>query len=160
MTRTPEKVKAFLSRDQYRLYKLIWERYVASQMAPAVMDAVSADIRVGDALFRATGSTVRFPGFMKVYVEGTDDNKTEEDGRLPELEKGETLKRKAVQPKQHFTQPPPRYTEARLVRTLEELGIGRPSTYAPTLETIQKRGYVALEDRRSYRRSWERSSPN
>ncbi|MGI6126071.1 MAG: type I DNA topoisomerase [Planifilum sp.] len=148
VTRTPEKVKAFLSRDQYRLYKLIWERYVASQMAPAVMDAVSADIRVGDALFRATGSTVRFPGFMKVYVEGTDDNKTEEDGRLPELEKGETLKRKAVQPKQHFTQPPPRYTEARLVRTLEELGIGRPSTYAPTLETIQKRGYVALEDRR------------
>jgi DNA topoisomerase I len=148
VTRTPEKVKAFLSRDQYRLYKLIWERYVASQMAPAVMDAVSADIRVGDALFRATGSTVRFPGFMKVYVEGTDDNKTEEDGRLPELEKGEALKRKAVQPKQHFTQPPPRYTEARLVRTLEELGIGRPSTYAPTLETIQKRGYVALEDRR------------
>ncbi|GAA5346236.1 DNA topoisomerase-1 [Planifilum fimeticola] len=146
--RTPEKVKSYLSRDQYRLYKLIWERYVASQMAPAVMDAVTADIRVGDALFRATGSTVKFPGFMKVYVEGTDDNKTEEEARLPELEKGETLKRKSVQPKQHFTQPPPRYTEARLVRTLEELGIGRPSTYAPTLETIQKRGYVTLEDRR------------
>jgi DNA topoisomerase I len=148
VARTPERVKSYLSRDQYRLYKLIWERFVASQMAPAVMDAVSADIRVGDALFRATGSTVKFPGFMKVYVEGTDDNKSEEDGRLPELEKGETLKRKSVQPKQHFTQPPPRYTEARLVRTLEELGIGRPSTYAPTLETIQKRGYVTLEDRR------------
>lgn len=148
VARTPEMVKGFLSRDQYRLYKLIWERFVASQMAPAVMDAVSADIRVGDALFRATGSTVKFPGFMKVYVEGTDDNHAEEDGRLPELEKGETLKRKSVQPKQHFTQPPPRYTEARLVRTLEELGIGRPSTYAPILETIQKRGYVTLEDRR------------
>ncbi|MFS8514664.1 MAG: type I DNA topoisomerase, partial [Planifilum fulgidum] len=128
VARTPEKVKSYLSRDQFRLYKLIWERYVASQMAPAVMDAVSADIRAGDALFRATGSTVKFPGFMKVYVEGTDDNKNEEEGRLPELEKGEALKRKSVRPKQHFTQPPPRYTEARLVRTLEELGIGRPST--------------------------------
>ena len=85
---------------------------------------------------------------MKVYVEGTDENKNEEDGLLPELEEGETLKRKSVQPKQHFTQPPPRYTEARLVRTLEELGIGRPSTYAPTLETIQKRGYVTMEDSR------------
>ncbi|MBO2531708.1 MAG: type I DNA topoisomerase [Thermoactinomycetaceae bacterium] len=148
VARTPEMVKSYLSRDQYRLYKLIWERFVASQMASAIMDAVSADIRAGDALFRATGSTVRFPGFMKVYVEGSDENKTEEDGRLPELERGETLRRKSVQPKQHFTQPPPRYTEARLVRTLEELGIGRPSTYAPTLETIQKRGYVTLEDGR------------
>lgn len=146
--RTPSSLKGVLSRDQMRLYKLIWERFVASQMAPAVMDAVSVDIRAGEALFRATGSKVKFPGFMKVYVEGTDDNKKDEDKFLPALEKGEKLKRKSIDPQQHFTQPPPRYTEARLVKTLEEKGIGRPSTYAPTLETIQKRGYVRLEDRR------------
>lgn len=146
--RTPDSLKGHLSRDQMRLYKLIWERFVASQMAPAVLDAVSADIRAGEALFRATGSKVKFPGFMKVYVEGTDDNKKEEDKYLPALEAGQSLKRKSIDPKQHFTQPPPRYTEARLVKTLEEKGIGRPSTYAPTLDTIQKRGYVQLEDRR------------
>ncbi|MDR6224194.1 type I DNA topoisomerase [Desmospora profundinema] len=146
--RTPDSLKGILGRDQMRLYKLIWERFVASQMAPAVLDAVSADIRVGEALFRATGSKVKFPGFMKVYVEGNDDNKKEEDKMLPALEEGQTLKRKSIDPKQHFTQPPPRYTEARLVKTLEEKGIGRPSTYAPTIDTIQKRGYVQLEDRR------------
>ncbi|PTM58980.1 type I DNA topoisomerase [Desmospora activa] len=146
--RTPDSLKGYLGRDQMRLYKLIWERFVASQMAPAVLDAVSADIRVGDALFRATGSKVKFPGFIKVYVEGNDDNKKEEDKYLPALEVGQPLKRKSIDPKQHFTQPPPRYTEARLVKTLEEKGIGRPSTYAPTIDTIQKRGYVQLEDRR------------
>ncbi|SFS54381.1 type I DNA topoisomerase [Marininema halotolerans] len=146
--RTPSAMKPFLSRDQNRLYKLIWERFVASQMAPAVMDAISADILVGDALFRATGSKVKFPGFMKVYVEGNDDNKKEEDKYLPQLEVGQKLKKDKIDPKQHFTQPPPRYTEARLVKTLEEKGIGRPSTYAPTLDTIQKRGYVMLEDKR------------
>ncbi|SDW51959.1 DNA topoisomerase I [Marininema mesophilum] len=146
--RTPREMKPFLSRDQNRLYKLIWERFVASQMASAVMDAISADILVGDALFRATGSKVKFPGFMKVYVEGNDDNKKEEDKYLPALEAGQKLKKKKLDPKQHFTQPPPRYTEARLVKTLEEKGIGRPSTYAPTLDTIQRRGYVMLEDKR------------
>ncbi|CAM3630374.1 MULTISPECIES: type I DNA topoisomerase [Paenibacillus] len=146
--RDPESVKPFMSRDQLRLYKLIWERFVASQMASAVLDTLSVDISAGTAVFRATGSKVRFPGFMKVYVEGNDDGTTEEDKYLPELHTGDKLDKQDIEPKQHFTQPPPRYTEARLVRTLEELGIGRPSTYAPTLETIQKRGYVAIEDKK------------
>jgi DNA topoisomerase-1 len=118
------------------------------QMAPAVLDTVTADIVAGDAVFRASGSQVKFPGFMKVYVEGTDDVQKEEDKMLPPLEAKQELALEEIEPKQHFTQPPPRYSEARLVKTLEELGIGRPSTYAPTLETIQKRGYVALQDRR------------
>ncbi|WP_054949883.1 type I DNA topoisomerase [Numidum massiliense] len=146
--REPASVKAHLSRDQYRLYKLVWERFVASQMAPAVMDTVSADLHAGDALFRATGSKLKFPGFMKVYVEGKDDAKREEDKFLPPLEEGQQYEAQKIDPQQHFTQPPPRYSEASLVKTLEELGIGRPSTYAPTLDTIQKRGYVALEERR------------
>ncbi|EHB67368.1 MULTISPECIES: type I DNA topoisomerase [Paenibacillus] len=146
--RDPESVKPYMSRDQLRLYKLIWERFVASQMASAVLDTLSVDISAGTAVFRATGSKVRFPGFMKVYVEGNDDGTTEEDKYLPELHTGDQLDKQDIEPKQHFTQPPPRYTEARLVRTLEELGIGRPSTYAPTLETIQKRGYVAIEDKK------------
>ncbi|WP_050181465.1 type I DNA topoisomerase [Domibacillus robiginosus] len=146
--REPSALKDFLSRDQHRLYKLIWERFVASQMAAAVMDTVSADLVNGDVMFRATGSKVKFSGFMKVYVEGTDDTKEEKENFLPNLEKGDTVQSKEIDPKQHFTQPPPRYTEARLVKTLEELGIGRPSTYAPTLDTIQKRGYVALDNKR------------
>ncbi|MDW0111792.1 type I DNA topoisomerase [Sporosarcina saromensis] len=146
--RPPDAMKAFLSRDQLRLYKLIWERFVASQMAPAVLDTVTADLMNGDVKFRATGSEVKFPGFMKVYIEGEDDHEEKKDGILPPLEKGERIKGTAIEPKQHFTQPPPRYTEARLVKTLEELGIGRPSTYAPTLDTIQKRGYVTLDAKR------------
>ncbi|WP_046175067.1 type I DNA topoisomerase [Domibacillus indicus] len=146
--REPSGLKDFLSRDQLRLYKLIWERFVASQMAAAVMDTVSADIVNGDVMFRATGSKVKFQGFMKVYVEGSDDAKEEKDNFLPNLENGDKVQSGAIDPKQHFTQPPPRYTEARLVKTLEELGIGRPSTYAPTLDTIQKRGYVALDNKR------------
>ncbi|QDY82177.1 type I DNA topoisomerase [Paenibacillus polymyxa] len=148
--RDPETVKPFMSRDQFRLYKLIWERFMASQMASAIMDTMSVDIEAGETIFRAAGSKVRFPGFMKVYVEGNDDGKTEEDKLLPPLQPGDKLKKEAVEPKQHFTQPPPRYTEARLVKTLEELGIGRPSTYAPTLETIQKRGYVAIEEKKFF----------
>lgn len=144
----PDAVKEFLSRDQYRLYKLVWERYVASQMSSAVLDTMTVDMKVGEAVFRASGSKVKFPGFMKVYVEGNDDGTTEEDKFLPAMEPGDTIKAESIEPKQHFTQPPPRYTEARLVRTLEELGIGRPSTYAPTLETIQKRGYVAIEEKK------------
>ncbi|MDN4066829.1 type I DNA topoisomerase [Paenibacillus vini] len=146
--RDPESVKAFTSRDQFRLYKLIWERFMASQMASAVLDTMSVDIAAGDAIFRAVGSKVRFPGFMKVYVEGNDDGTTDDNKFLPPLHKGEQLTLEEIEPKQHFTQPPPRYTEARLVKTLEELGIGRPSTYAPTLETIQKRGYVAIEEKK------------
>ena len=146
--RKPEELKSFLSRDQLRLYKLIWERFVASQMASAIMDTVTARLINNNVQFRSSGSVVKFPGFMKVYVESKDDGAEEKDKMLPPLEVGETVFSKDLEPKQHFTQPPPRYTEARLVRTLEELGIGRPSTYVPTLETIQKRGYVGLDNKR------------
>ncbi|WP_027408673.1 type I DNA topoisomerase [Anoxybacteroides tepidamans] len=146
--RDPNSVKPYLSRDQYRLYKLIWERFVASQMAPALLDTMSVDLENEGVIFRASGSKVKFAGFMKVYVEGTDDQTDEQNHLLPELEEEETVIGKDIEPKQHFTQPPPRYTEARLVKTLEELGIGRPSTYAPTLDTIQKRNYVTLENKR------------
>ncbi len=146
--REPNSIKEYLSRDQLRLYKLIWERFVASQMAPAIMDTMSVDLVNQDIIFRATGSKVKFPGFMKVYVEGTDDGVEEKDKMLPDLKEGDKVISKDIEPKQHFTQPPPRYTEARLVRMLEELGIGRPSTYAPTLDTIQKRGYVSLDNKR------------
>ncbi|KGX83197.1 type I DNA topoisomerase [Pontibacillus marinus] len=146
--RDPKTMKQYLSRDQYRLYKLIWERFVASQMAPAVMDTMTVHLLNEGIEFRATGSKVKFKGFMKLYVEGRDDNKKEEDKLLPELEEGMTVKAESIEPNQHFTQPPPRYTEARLVRTLEEMGIGRPSTYAPTLDTIQRRGYVSLDSKR------------
>ncbi|MGG1442762.1 type I DNA topoisomerase [Brevibacillus laterosporus] len=146
--RTPDDMKEHLSRDQLRLYRLIWERFLASQMASAVLDTMSVDIENNGVMFRASGSKVQFAGFMKVYVEGNDDGSNEDDKLLPPIEEGQILSEQAIEPKQHFTQPPPRYTEARLVKTLEENGIGRPSTYAPTLETIQKRGYVALEEKR------------
>ncbi|MFV5961641.1 type I DNA topoisomerase [Bacillus sp. AK25] len=146
--RKPADVKHVLSRDQLRLYKLIWERFVASQMAPAVLDTMSVDLENNGLTFRANGSKVKFSGFMKVYVEGKDDQLEEKDKMLPDLKEGDTVLSKDIEPEQHFTQPPPRYTEARLVKTLEELGIGRPSTYAPTLDTIQKRGYVALDNKR------------
>ncbi|MGN7453834.1 type I DNA topoisomerase [Paenibacillus pasadenensis] len=147
----PDAVKEYLSRDQYRLYKLVWERFVASQMSSAVLDTMTVDLNAGEAVFRASGSKVKFAGFMKVYVEGNDDGTAaDEDKFLPALAEGESLKAESIEPKQHFTQPPPRFTEARLVRTLEELGIGRPSTYAPTLETIQKRGYVAIEEKKFF----------
>ncbi|MDQ0899826.1 MULTISPECIES: type I DNA topoisomerase [unclassified Paenibacillus] len=146
--REPDQMKAFLSKDQYRLYKLVWDRFVASQMASAVLDTMTIDLTAGETLFRANGSKMKFAGFMKVYVESNDDGTTEEDKLLPPLTKGDSLQKQSVDPKQHFTQPPPRYTEARLVRALEEMGIGRPSTYAPTLETIQKRGYVAIEEKK------------
>ncbi|WP_100010970.1 type I DNA topoisomerase [Lentibacillus sediminis] len=146
--RDPKTLKDILSRDQYRLYKLVWERFMASQMAPAVMDTMTVHLLNNGVEFRATGSKIKFKGFMRVYVEGTDDNKKEEDKTLPDLEEGGEVKAEEITPNQHFTQPPPRYTEARLVRTMEELGIGRPSTYAPTLDTIQRRGYVSLDNKR------------
>ncbi|MFC3040317.1 type I DNA topoisomerase [Virgibacillus xinjiangensis] len=146
--RDPKSLKDNLSRDQYRLYKLIWERFLASQMAPAIMDTMTVHLTANGVEFRATGSKIKFKGFMKVYVEGNDDNKKEEDKLLPDLEEGTKVQAKEITPNQHFTQPPPRYTEARLVRTLEELGIGRPSTYAPTLDTIQRRGYVSIDNKR------------
>ncbi|MTH52731.1 type I DNA topoisomerase [Bacillus mangrovi] len=146
--RSPAVMKEYLSRDQLRLYKLIWERFLASQMASAILDTMSVDLDNNGVVFRATGSKVKFPGFMKVYVEGTDDQVEEKDRFLPDLKQGDEVFSKDIEPSQHFTQPPPRYTEARLVKTLEELGIGRPSTYAPTLDTIQKRGYVSLDNKR------------
>ncbi|MFJ5765176.1 type I DNA topoisomerase [Lysinibacillus sp. NPDC093210] len=146
--RTPDELKTVLSRDQLRLYRLIWERFIASQMAPAVLDTVAVDLQHGDVLFRANGSQVKFAGFMKLYIEGTDDQTEETTKLLPEMEIGDQVKSLEIEPKQHFTQPPPRYSEARLVKTMEELGIGRPSTYAPTLDTIQRRGYVVLDTKR------------
>ncbi len=157
--RTPDEVKSFLSRDQFRLYKLVWERFVASQMEAAIMDTMTVDFAVANYMFRANGSKVKFPGFMKVYIETHDEQQTgkqekqaadHEEVFLPPLEHGMSIEPSGVDPKQHFTQPPPRYTEARLVKSLEELGIGRPSTYAPTLETIQKRGYVVIDEKKFF----------
>ena len=148
--RTPDELKAVLSRDQLRLYRLIWERFIASQMASAVLDTVTVDLQNEGVQFRANGSHVKFPGFMKLYIEGTDDQTEETTKLLPEMVVGDKVKTLNIEPKQHFTQPPPRYSEARLVKTLEELGIGRPSTYAPTLDTIQKRGYVQLDAKRFF----------
>src|SRR5699024_9752124 len=145
--RDPKTLKNSLSRDQYRLYKLIWERFLASQMAPAIMDTMTVHLLNNGIEFRATGSKVKFKGFMKVYVEGTDDKKKDENKYLPDLSEGMEVNAKEITPNQHFTQPPPRYTEARLVRTMEEQGIGRPSTYAPTLDTVQRRGYVQLDNK-------------
>jgi DNA topoisomerase-1 len=146
--RSPEKVKPYLSRDQYRLYKLIWNRFIASLMAPAVLDTVKMDLSNNGVIFRSNGQTIKFKGFMQVYVESKDDEDENLNNRLPDIKEGEVVKAEEIKPAQHFTQPPPRYTEARLVKTLEELGIGRPSTFAPTLDTIQKRNYVRLDQKR------------
>lgn len=146
--RSPDTLKSVLSRDQLRLYRLIWERFIASQMASAVLDTMTVDLQHDNVQFRANGSQVKFAGFMKLYIEGTDDQTEETNKLLPAMEIGDVVNSIQIEPKQHFTQPPPRYSEARLVKTLEELGIGRPSTYAPTLDTIQKRGYVTLETKR------------
>lgn len=142
---TPEKVKDSLKPDQYKLYKLIWERFLASQMKSAVYDTLNVDIQAKDYIFRANGSKLKFDGFMVLYVEGSDDENAEEEGNIPELLEGQTVRLNKLNSKQHFTQPPPRYTEATLVKTLEEKGIGRPSTYAPTITTILARGYVERE---------------
>lgn len=141
VTLTPEKVKGSLSGDQYKLYRLIWERFMASQMQNAVMDTVSADIMAADCLFKASGYSVKFDGFTKLYEESREGDDTQ-SGMLPKLEKGEKLTPNEVLGHQHFTQPPARYNEASLIKTLEENGIGRPSTYAPTISTILDRHYV------------------
>ena len=135
--RTPDDMKPYLTRDQHRLYKLIWERFVASQMAPAILDTIALDVTQNDIKFRANGQTIKFKGFMTLYVEAKDDKDNEKENKLPKLEEGDKVTATQIEPAQHFTQPPPRYTEARLVKTLEELKIGRPSTYAPTIDTIQ-----------------------
>ena len=145
--REPDAIKQYLEPDQYKLYKLIWNRFVASQMNPAVIDQTSVDIKAGAYTFRATGSIVKFPGFMAVYMEEKAEDQApseEENGEavLPPLTEGEALALVKLDPKQHFTQPPPRFSEALLVKTLEEKGIGRPSTYAAIISTIQERDYV------------------
>ncbi|HET6371458.1 MAG TPA: type I DNA topoisomerase, partial [Nitrospiria bacterium] len=166
LQRDPEQVKRYLTRDQYQLYKLIWSRFLASQMAPAILDVTRVDIAAGEFLLRATGAIVRFPGFTVVYTEGKDElpsrrekkgeGKAEEEeveeemGALPVLTVGERLAVEELLPKQHFTQPPPRYNEALLIRDLEEKGIGRPSTYAAIISTIQDRKYVEKKEGRFY----------
>ncbi|MBQ8194436.1 MAG: type I DNA topoisomerase [Oscillospiraceae bacterium] len=144
VTLTPDKVKSALTNDQYKLYKLIWERFMASQMQNAVLDTVSVDITAGDCLFKASGYSVKFDGFTKLYEE-SKDGESEQGGALPVITKGEKLKAKEVAGNQHFTQPPARYNEASLIKELEENGIGRPSTYAPTISTILDRHYVERE---------------
>jgi len=148
----PPAVKSFLNQDQFNLYELIWNRFVACQMNPAVYDQTSVDIQAGKYLFRATGSILLFPGFMTLYIETADENAEGEDreGKLPEMTVGQALKLLELTPEQHFTQPPPRYTEATLIRELEEKGIGRPSTYAAILDNIQEREYAAKEKGRLY----------
>ncbi len=154
--RQPDLIKEFLGRDQFRLYQLIWQRFVASQMEAAVFDTLSVEvtgIKANEYLLRASGSTIKFPGFLIVYEEAKDEDspkeEEEESARIPAgIEEGQVQKLVRLIPEQHFTQPPPRYTEASLVRTLEEYGIGRPSTYAPILSTIQARGYVVREAKR------------
>ena len=149
ITRRPDDIKASLTRDQYKLYKLVYNRFVSSQMTPAVFDTISADIASGPIKFRFSGQKLKFAGFTIVYEEGIDDHEEESDMReLPDFAVGVPAKAGEIAGDQHFTQPPPRYTEASLVRALEEKGIGRPSTYAPTIGTIINRGYVAREQKR------------
>ena len=163
LTRTPAELKQFLAPDQFKLYELIWKRTVACQMKEALLDQTSVDIEAAagsesplaaeaasaaGGLFRATGSVLRFDGFMTLYIEGTDDEGDDQEGKLPPLSDGEALKLRDLLAEQHFTQPPPRYTEASLVKTLEEYGIGRPSTYASILNTLIERRYAVLEKKR------------
>ncbi|MBI1823926.1 MAG: type I DNA topoisomerase [Nitrospirae bacterium] len=154
LSHSPDEIKNFLSKDQYLLYKLIWNRFLASQMKPAILEVTKIDIKAGHAMFRANGNVLVFPGFTIVYSEFREDNTSadpnnskeseadDEENTLPNLAESETLKRVNVEPKQHFTQPPPRYNEALLIKELEENGIGRPSTYATIISTIQERRYV------------------
>lgn len=146
--RTPESVKEYLNKDQFKLYNLIWARVVASQMTSAVLDTMKVNLSQNDVMFVANGSKIKFHGFMKVYVEGNDEGTEDKENILPDLVEGETVVAADLENKQHFTQPPARYSEATLIKTLEENGVGRPSTYAPTLETIQRRYYVKLVSKR------------
>ena len=151
VTRTPDSLARYLGKDELRLYRLIWQRFVASQMTPALFDQTTIDIQAGRFIFRATGSVQKFDGFLKVYQEGRDERTEEEEEAersLPRVTKGETLALKTITPEQHFTEPPPRFTEATLVKALEEKGIGRPSTYAAIMSTIQDREYVEKRESR------------
>lgn len=146
--RTPEQMETYLDKDQMKLYRLIWSRFVASQMKPAILDTMKVTLVQNGVTFIANGSKIKLHGFMKVYVEGRDDGKEDKENILPELLEGDKVQSVDIEPKQHFTQPPARFSEATLIRTLEENGVGRPSTYAPTLDTIQRRYYVKLAQKR------------
>ncbi|MGH8546466.1 MAG: type I DNA topoisomerase, partial [Gammaproteobacteria bacterium] len=161
---TPQRVRRYLRRDAFQLYQLIWDRFVASQMVPALFDQTAFEIPVGEAIFRATGQQIKFDGFMKVYIEGRDeraapangadlddgeDDNRDNDGMLPDLQTGDRLSLLSMDPRQHFTQPPPRYTQASLIKELDEKGIGRPSTYATIISNIMDREYVVQDERRS-----------
>jgi DNA topoisomerase-1 len=160
----PERVRRYLRRDAFQLYQLIWDRFVASQMVPALFDQTAFEIPVREAVFRATGQQIKFDGFMKVYIEGRDeraaqangadeengdDDNRDNEGVLPDLQAGDSLSLLALEPRQHFTQPPPRYTQASLIKELDENGIGRPSTYASIISNIMDREYVVQDERRS-----------
>lgn len=151
LSKIPSEIKRYLTPDQIKLYDLIWKRTIACQMTEALLDQTSVDIAAGnEGIFRATGSVLRFAGFMKVYIEGVDDDAEEKEGLLPPLNEGDKLVLRELQPDQHFTQPPPRYTEATLVKTLEEFGIGRPSTYASIMNTLLERKYARLDKKRFF----------
>src|SRR5205823_126243 len=168
VNRTPDSIRGHLSPDQYKLYDLIWRRFVASRMAPAVYDQTQVEIEGGEYVFRANGSVLAFDGFYRIWPQGGSpatralpasgdrgesppDTVENGENELPRLAQGEDLDYHGIKPEQHFTQPPPRYTEATLIRELEQRGIGRPSTYAPTVQTITKaHGYVEIKDRRLY----------
>ena len=143
----PESIKDSLSKDQYKLYKLIYNRFMASQMSAAVYDTMAVSIKAGEYDFKANGQHLKFKGFMTLYVEGTDSKEEDEQGMLPELQENEEVKKQKIEPKQSFTEPPARYTEASLVKALEEKGIGRPSTYSPTITTILERRYIEKEQK-------------
>lgn len=145
--RTPDKIKESLSKDQYRLYKLIWERFIASQMPAAIYTTLGADIASDKYIFRTTGSILVFDGYLSVYKKNEEKS---EEGAMPEISEGESLEYADIKADQHFTQPPARYTEAMLIKTLEDIGVGRPSTYAPTITTIQQRNYVTKEQKVFY----------
>lgn len=145
---TPESIKQYLTNDEFKLYELIWKRLIASQMASVVMDQVSIDVKTSKHTLRAVGSTIKFDGFYTLYNETNEDEDEEKEAILPEVKEGEKLEFKKVLTKQHFTEPPARYTEASLVKKMEELGIGRPSTYATIISVLQERGYVKLEKKR------------
>ena len=143
----PEKIKEALTKDQYKLYKLIYNRFMASQMTAAIYDTMAVTINANDYTFKANGQRIKFEGFMKLYVEGTDQKEQDVEGMLPDLKEKEEVKLNKINPKQSFTEPPPRYTEASLVKALEEKGIGRPSTYSPTITTILERRYIEKEQK-------------
>ena len=148
--RDPESLRAQLKSDEYRLYRLIWQRAIASQMAPKELETTAAELVAGPYRLRASATRTLFDGFARVYTEGLDDASEEAERTLPALAEGDVTSVSAVAPTQHFTEPPPRFTEATLIKALEEHGIGRPSTYAATISTIVDRGYVRIEERRLY----------